>query len=195
MHPKCLPPTPTSPTSATSILRRHKPSPGGKQVHFDVVTVYYFPRQQGFTSVPSQGGSSLGMARHHSAIRHYTLGEFARKQETSHRHTLRQHLRQEKLNARKMKVCFMRSRCLVLGQVHSIYAFDVLQNVTHPLLDQDKVFLNEPCVLFHLTCRRFIIIKEHYLFPSLFAVVKGNFCKVQRVFSFYATLYLYWSKF
>lgn len=90
--------------SATSILRHHKPSPGGKRVRFDVVTVYYFPRRQGFTSVPSQGGSSLGMARHHSSIRHYTLGEFAREQETSHRHTLRQHLRQEKLKARKMKV-------------------------------------------------------------------------------------------
>ncbi|XP_076596643.1 cysteine/serine-rich nuclear protein 2 isoform X1 [Chaetodon auriga] len=89
---------------ATSILRQHKPSPGGKRVRFDVVTVYYFPRRQGFTSVPSQGGSSLGMARHHSSIRHYTLGEFAREQETSHRHTLRQHLRQEKLNARKMKL-------------------------------------------------------------------------------------------
>ncbi|XP_026189056.1 cysteine/serine-rich nuclear protein 2 isoform X2 [Mastacembelus armatus] len=88
----------------TSILRQHKPSPGGKRVRFDVVTVYYFPRRQGFTSVPSQGGSSLGMARHHSSIRHYTLGEFAREQETSHRHTLRQHLRQEKLNARKMKL-------------------------------------------------------------------------------------------
>lgn len=69
-----------------------------------MVTVYYFPRRQGFTSVPSQGGSSLGMARHHCSIRRYTLGEFAREQETSHRHTLRQHLRQEKLNARKMKV-------------------------------------------------------------------------------------------
>ncbi|KAF3697252.1 Cysteine/serine-rich nuclear protein 2 [Channa argus] len=88
----------------TSILRQHKASPGGKRVRFDVVTVYYFPRRQGFTSVPSQGGSSLGMARHHSSIRHYTLGEFAREQETSHRHTLRQHLRQEKLNARKMKL-------------------------------------------------------------------------------------------
>ncbi|XP_029012359.1 cysteine/serine-rich nuclear protein 2 [Betta splendens] len=88
----------------TSILRHHKPSPGGKRVRFDVVTVYYFPRRQGFTSVPSQGGSSLGMARHHSSIRHYTLGEFAREQESSHRHTLRQHLRQEKLNARKMKL-------------------------------------------------------------------------------------------
>ncbi|KAM4610409.1 cysteine/serine-rich nuclear protein 2 isoform 2-T2 [Polymixia lowei] len=93
-----------NPPSATSILRQHKPSPGRKRVRFDVVTVYYFPRRQGFTSVPSQGGSSLGMARHHSSIRHYTLGEFAREQETSHRHTLRQHLRQEKLNARKMKL-------------------------------------------------------------------------------------------
>lgn len=92
------------PYPATSILRRHKPSPGRKRVRFDVVTVYYFPRRQGFTSVPSQGGSSLGMARHHCSIRSYTLGEFACEQETSHRHALRQHLRQEKLNARKIKV-------------------------------------------------------------------------------------------
>lgn len=77
---------------------------GRKQVRFDAVTVYYFSRRQGFTSVPSQGGSSLGMARHHCAIRHYTLGEFAREQESSHKHVLRQHLRQEKLNARKLKV-------------------------------------------------------------------------------------------
>ncbi|CAL9703244.1 unnamed protein product [Knipowitschia caucasica] len=95
---------PSSSFTPTSILRRHRPSPGGKRVRFDVVTVYYFPRRQGFTSVPSQGGSSLGMARHHSSIRHYTLGEFACEQESSHKHTLRQHLRQEKLNARKMKL-------------------------------------------------------------------------------------------
>lgn len=96
---------PSSPAlTPTSILRRHKPSPGRKRVRFDVVTVYYFPRRQGFTSVPSQGGSSLGMARHHCSIRRYTLGEFVREQETSHRHALRQHLRQEKLNARKIKL-------------------------------------------------------------------------------------------
>lgn len=91
-------------SAAPSILRRHKASLGRKQVRFDAVTVYYFSRRQGFTSVPSQGGSSLGMARHHCAIRHYTLGEFAREQESSHKHVLRQHLRQEKLNARKLKV-------------------------------------------------------------------------------------------
>lgn len=31
-----------------------------KSVHFDDVTVYYFPRKQGFICVPSQGGSTLG---------------------------------------------------------------------------------------------------------------------------------------
>ncbi|XP_039508559.1 cysteine/serine-rich nuclear protein 2 [Pimephales promelas] len=95
---------PSSSLTPPSILRRHKVSLGRKQVRFDAVTVYYFSRRQGFTSVPSQGGSSLGMARHHCAIRHYTLGEFAREQESSHKHVLRQHLRQEKLNARKLKL-------------------------------------------------------------------------------------------
>ncbi|XP_028850766.1 cysteine/serine-rich nuclear protein 2 [Denticeps clupeoides] len=95
---------PCSSHTPTSILRRPKSTLGRKRVRFDAVTVYYFSRRQGFTSVPSQGGSSLGMARHHCAIRHYTLGEFAREQESSHRHALRQHLRQQKLNARKMKL-------------------------------------------------------------------------------------------
>ncbi|KAJ8358678.1 hypothetical protein SKAU_G00152030 [Synaphobranchus kaupii] len=97
-----------SSTSITppSILRQRqrRPPPGRKSVRFDAVTVYYFSRRQGFNSVPSQGGSSLGMAQRHSAIRRYTLGEFAREQRTTHRQVLRQHLRQEKLNARKMKL-------------------------------------------------------------------------------------------
>ncbi|KAJ8409198.1 hypothetical protein AAFF_G00242190 [Aldrovandia affinis] len=77
---------------------------GRKRVHFGAVTVFYFSRRQGFTSVPSQGGSSLGMARHHTTARRYTLGEFAREQEQSHQQTLRQHLHQEKLDARKRKL-------------------------------------------------------------------------------------------
>uniref|UniRef100_A0A8C4RWK1 Cysteine and serine rich nuclear protein 2 n=1 Tax=Erpetoichthys calabaricus TaxID=27687 RepID=A0A8C4RWK1_ERPCA len=98
-----LNPPSSTPFIPASILRRQK-SLGRKSVRFDAVTVYYFSRRQGFTSVPSQGGSSLGMARHHSAIRRYTLGEFAREQESSHRQVLREHLREEKLNARKMKL-------------------------------------------------------------------------------------------
>lgn len=36
-----------------------------KAVRFGEVTIYHFPRKQGFVSVPSSGGSTLGMARKH----------------------------------------------------------------------------------------------------------------------------------
>lgn len=39
-----------------------------KGVRFGEVTVYHFPRKQGFVSVPSAGGSTLGMARRHVSI-------------------------------------------------------------------------------------------------------------------------------
>lgn len=73
-------------------------------MRFDQVTVYYFARRQGFTSVPSQGGSSLGMAQRHNSVRRYTLCEFAQEQEVNHREILREHLKEEKLHAKKMKV-------------------------------------------------------------------------------------------
>lgn len=73
-------------------------------MHFENVTVYYFSRRQGFTSVPTQGGSTLGMSTRHSWVQHYTLGEFAVEQERSHRDMLRDHLKEEKLNSIKLKV-------------------------------------------------------------------------------------------
>lgn len=73
-------------------------------MHFENVTVYYFSRRQGFTSVPSQGGSTLGMSNRHSWIRQYSLGEFALEQERIHRDMLRDHLKEEKLNSIKLKV-------------------------------------------------------------------------------------------
>uniref|UniRef100_A0A8B9Z1K5 Cysteine and serine rich nuclear protein 2 n=1 Tax=Buteo japonicus TaxID=224669 RepID=A0A8B9Z1K5_9AVES len=87
----------------TSILKRQKQL-RRKNVRFDQVTVYYFARRQGFTSVPSQGGSSLGMAQRHNSVRHYTLCEFAQEQEVNHREILREHLKEEKLHAKKMKL-------------------------------------------------------------------------------------------
>ncbi|KAM4702449.1 cysteine/serine-rich nuclear protein 2 [Discoglossus pictus] len=87
----------------TSILKRQKQL-RQKNVRFDQVTVYYFSRRQGFTSVPSQGGSSLGMAQRHNSVRKYTLCEFAQEQEVSHREVLREHLKEEKLHTRKMKL-------------------------------------------------------------------------------------------
>ncbi|XP_047220980.1 cysteine/serine-rich nuclear protein 2 [Girardinichthys multiradiatus] len=143
-----LNPPSSTPFTPTSILRQHKPSPGGKRVRFDVVTVYYFPRRQGFTSVPSQGGSSLGMARHHSSIRHYTLGEFAREQESSHRHTLHQHLRQEKLNARKMKLT--RNGTVECAQADLL----TLEDVSDEDLDVDAVEVDDCFFLQPLPTKR-----------------------------------------
>ncbi|KYO17913.1 hypothetical protein Y1Q_0011557 [Alligator mississippiensis] len=90
----------------SSILKREKRK-RTKNVHFNCVTVYYFTRRQGFTSVPSQGGSTLGMSTRHNSVRQYTLGEFAMEQERLHREMLREHLREEKLNSLKLKVWCM----------------------------------------------------------------------------------------
>ncbi|XP_074857947.1 cysteine/serine-rich nuclear protein 3 [Carettochelys insculpta] len=87
----------------SSILKREKRK-RTKNVHFNCVTVYYFTRRQGFTSVPSQGGSTLGMSTRHNSVRQYTLGEFAMEQERLHREMLRDHLREEKLNSLKLKM-------------------------------------------------------------------------------------------
>nr|XP_037268970.1 cysteine/serine-rich nuclear protein 3-like [Rhipicephalus microplus] len=48
-----------------------------KTVGFDSVTVYYFQRTQGFTCVPSQGGSTLGMGPMHVEERTFSLRQHA----------------------------------------------------------------------------------------------------------------------
>ena len=83
----------------------------GRCVRFEGVTVFYFLRRQGFTSVPTQGGSTLGMSTRHSWVRRYTLGEFALEQERSHRDLLREHLKQEKLNSIRLKVSRVGTLC------------------------------------------------------------------------------------
>ncbi|XP_018597012.1 cysteine/serine-rich nuclear protein 3 [Scleropages formosus] len=96
-------PSATSHFTPASILKREKRM-RTRKVHFEKVTVYYFSRRQGFTSVPSQGGSTLGMSSRHCGVRHYTLGEFALEQERIHRDMLRDHLKEEKLNSIKLKL-------------------------------------------------------------------------------------------
>lgn len=92
-----------SPSTATSILKKAK-RPRRGNVTFDQVTVFFFPRCQGFTSVPSRGGCTLGMVQHHSALRTYTLAEFATEQQLLRREKLLNRLREEKLEALKLKV-------------------------------------------------------------------------------------------
>lgn len=73
-------------------------------VRFDLVTVFSFPRCQGFTSVPSRGGATLGMARRHSALRRYTVDEHAAEQRSRRRERHREKLRQERFEMLKHKV-------------------------------------------------------------------------------------------
>ncbi|XP_068103154.1 cysteine/serine-rich nuclear protein 3 [Hyperolius riggenbachi] len=96
-------PSSSSHLTPPSILKREKRL-RAKNVRFNCVTVYYFTRRQGFTSVPSQGGSTLGMSNRHNSIRQYTLGEFAVEQHRLHKEMLRDHLREEKLNSLKQKI-------------------------------------------------------------------------------------------
>ncbi|XP_008306145.1 cysteine/serine-rich nuclear protein 1b [Cynoglossus semilaevis] len=101
--------TPSNPSSpatnfnTTSILKKAK-RPRRGNVSFDQVTVFFFPRCQGFTSVPSRGGCTLGMMQRHSALRTYTLAEFAVEQRLLRREKLLNRLREEKLEALKLKL-------------------------------------------------------------------------------------------
>ncbi|TGZ55543.1 uncharacterized protein Axud1 [Temnothorax longispinosus] len=66
-----------------------------RNIHFDAVTVYYFSRAQGFTCVPSQGGSTLGMNATHTHAERFSLSEHAAEQRRIHRARLAQ-LRSER---------------------------------------------------------------------------------------------------
>lgn len=86
-----------------SILKRAPRERPGR-VTFDGITVYYFPRCQGFTSVPSRGGCSLGMASRHSTCRLFSLAEFTEERVKARREKLRQRLKEEKLELLRWKL-------------------------------------------------------------------------------------------
>ncbi|KAL6065353.1 hypothetical protein STEG23_005983 [Scotinomys teguina] len=86
-----------------SILKRAPRKRPGR-VTFDGITVYYFPRCQGFTSVPSRGGCTLGMASRHSTCRLFSLAEFTQEQVQARREKLRQRLKEERLETLRWKL-------------------------------------------------------------------------------------------
>lgn len=104
-------------STATSILKKSKRARRGN-VTFDQVTVFFFPRCQGFTSVPSRGGCTLGMMQRHSVLRTYTLAEFAVEQQLLRREKLLNRLREEKLEALKLKVSKFAQMCAGSGSVN-----------------------------------------------------------------------------
>ncbi|XP_053982448.1 uncharacterized protein LOC128878345 [Hylaeus volcanicus] len=81
-------PTPKRSNTEESVKKK-------RNIQFDAVTVYYFPRAQGFTCVPSQGGSTLGMSATHTHAERFSLSEHATEQRRIHRARLAQ-LRSER---------------------------------------------------------------------------------------------------
>ncbi|XP_064457720.1 cysteine/serine-rich nuclear protein 3-like [Ornithodoros turicata] len=55
-----------------------------KAVGFNDVTVYYFQRMQGFTCVPSQGGSTLGMSPVHTEKKTFSLKQHSEERRRLH---------------------------------------------------------------------------------------------------------------
>lgn len=116
------------------ILRRPKLAGTQSNVRFDQVTVFSFPRCQGFTSVPSHGGATLGMMQRHSTLQRYTLAEHALEQQ----HRRRERLREERFEALKHKVSalnFYNSlRCLSPQQFSYVICW--FQLITSGAIDQ-----------------------------------------------------------
>ncbi|XP_022228472.2 cysteine/serine-rich nuclear protein 1 [Drosophila obscura] len=69
-----------STTSTVAAQKRPK-----RSINFDNVKIYYFPRQQGFSCVPTLGGCTLGMGARHIAFKTMTLAEHAAELRRAHR--------------------------------------------------------------------------------------------------------------
>ncbi|KAJ0044292.1 hypothetical protein NL108_003371 [Boleophthalmus pectinirostris] len=97
------PPSPAA-LPPRSILKRPKFADAQNSVCFAQVTVYSFPRCQGFTSVPSRGGATLGMTRRHSEVQTFTIAEHAVEQRHRRREQLRERRRQERFREVRQKL-------------------------------------------------------------------------------------------
>jgi hypothetical protein len=89
---------------AKSRSTRNNPSKGRKSVLFDKVTVYHFNRSQGFTSVPSQGGATLGMKRKHFLRRRLSVDLYEEVRRRSRRQILLKiHIEKKKREERNLQ--------------------------------------------------------------------------------------------
>lgn len=79
------------------LLKQTETRTGKKSVNFKGVTVYYFTRSQGFTCVPSQGGSTLGMDTKHVQARNFSLEDHAEEKKKVHKDMIMRQRRFAKL--------------------------------------------------------------------------------------------------
>lgn len=104
-----------------------------KGVCFDSVTVYYFPRSQGFTCVPSQGGSTLGMDIEHCQMKCFSLEEHAEERKKHHKDIL--------LRQRRFARMQQNSHSTSESEEDS---YDDLSDISDTELDGDSCYFLQP---------------------------------------------------
>ncbi|XP_051552758.1 uncharacterized protein LOC127440296 isoform X4 [Myxocyprinus asiaticus] len=88
----------------SSILKKTKNTQSKGSVGFGLVTVFFFQRCQGFISVPSHGGCTLGMVSRHAACQQFTLTEHAEEQQRLRLKRLRERHEEERLEALRQRI-------------------------------------------------------------------------------------------
>ncbi|XP_026140824.1 cysteine/serine-rich nuclear protein 3-like [Carassius auratus] len=109
--------------SMSSILKKKKDTQSKGSVRFGLVTVFLFQRCQGFSSVPSHGGCTLGMVRRHAARQQFTLEEHAEEQLRLRMERLREQQQEERLEAMRQKL--INSGTLTVTEAARLTANDV----------------------------------------------------------------------
>lgn len=92
-------------------------------VRFGLVTVFLFQRCQGFSSVPSHGGCTLGMVRWHTTCQQFTLAEHAEEQQRLRMERLRERHQEERLEALRQKMII--SGTLTVAEAATLTVSDV----------------------------------------------------------------------
>ncbi|XP_028152798.1 uncharacterized protein LOC114346223 isoform X2 [Diabrotica virgifera virgifera] len=75
-----------------------------KGITFDSVTIFQFPRAQGFTCIPTQGGCTLGMEAHHSDKKTFSVAEHA-LEKRNRREVVQKHRSHKRNGTRGKKIC------------------------------------------------------------------------------------------
>nr|XP_002128379.1 cysteine/serine-rich nuclear protein 1 [Ciona intestinalis] len=72
----------------------------GKKVMFEKVKIFFFPRKQSFITVPSQGGSTLGMDLKHNGFKELTLEQHKISIARRRRLAIKEHDRQQRIESK-----------------------------------------------------------------------------------------------
>ncbi|XP_051557028.1 cysteine/serine-rich nuclear protein 1 isoform X2 [Myxocyprinus asiaticus] len=107
----------------SSILKKTKYTQSKGSVHFGLVTVFFFQRCQGCSSVPSHGGCTLSMVKRHAACQQFTLREHAEEQQRLQLKRLRERHQEDRLEALRQRL--ISSGTLTMAEAASLTLKDV----------------------------------------------------------------------